>query len=141
MLKPLDLFSTYRFRVEIDHIAEAYFSECSGLQIETEVFEWEEGGLNRKVRLSGRPKYTNLVLKRGVGTSELWDWFYQVLSGTPKRREITIVLHGYPGDHVLRWKVTEALPIKWTGPTLKTGANEIAIETLELIHNGLMPAT
>lgn len=134
-----NVYSTYRFSVEIDSINEAAFSECAGLTIETEVFEWEEGGLNsHKHRLPGRTKLVNLVLKRGIATATLWQWYDTVINGQKMaRRNLSIVLYGYAGVAEVRWRVTDALPIKWIGPTFKTGANETAVETIELIHHGL----
>jgi phage tail-like protein len=133
------VYSAYRFWVEIDKLAEAMFSECSGLQAETEVFEWEEGGLNSyKHRLPVRTKYPNLVLKRGIATMKLWEWYQQLINGTMERRNLAIVLYGYTGEPEVRWSVTGALPIKWTGPTFKSGAAEAAIETFELVHQGFV---
>jgi phage tail-like protein len=140
MVNPHPLYNPGLFAVEIDQITEATFAECSGLQIETEVFEWEEGGNNNgKVRLAGRTKYSNLVLKRGLASFELWDWYQKVVVGTPERRTIGIVLYNPKdkGVEPLRWSITGALPIKWVGPTLKAGATEVAIETLEVVHHGL----
>jgi phage tail-like protein len=135
------VYSAYRFWVEIDKLAEAMFSECSGLQAETEVFEWEEGGLNGyKHRLPVRTKFPNLVLKRGIVTPQLWEWYAKVINGTPERRSLAIVLYGYAGQPEVRWNVTGALPIKWAGPTFKSGATEAAVETLELVHQGFARA-
>lgn len=134
-----DVYAAYRFYVELDGIAEASFSECSGLQAETEVFEWEAGALNdHKIRLPGRTKYPNLVLKRGIATAKLWEWYYQVITGDKfQRKTCSIVLYGYAGMPEVRWSVAGALPIKWAGPALKSGATEAAVETFELIHHGL----
>lgn len=132
-----DVYSTYRFWVEIDGITEAAFSECSGLQAETEVFEWPEGGLNTYVhRLPGRTKYANILLKRGVATAAIWDWYCTNMQGNITRRTLAIVLGGYAGATAVRWNIEDALPVKWTGPTLKADANETAVETIELAHHG-----
>jgi phage tail-like protein len=134
-----NVYSAYRFWVEIDGITEAAFSECSGLSVETEIFEWEEGGLNsHKVRLPGRAKFPNLVLKRGIATANLWEWYAESLKPTPKlkRRTLSVILYGYAGVKEVRWNLTNALPIKWAGPTFKTGSSEAAVETMELIHDG-----
>ena len=84
-----DVYSSYRFWVEIDGLTEGAFSECTGLQVETEVFEWEEGGLNQfKYRLPGRMKFTNLTLKRGIATADLWKWYAEGVEGKIQRRKI-----------------------------------------------------
>jgi phage tail-like protein len=132
-----DVYSSYRFWVEIDGLTEGAFSECTGLQVETEVFEWEEGGLNQfKYRLPGRMKFTNLTLKRGIATADLWKWYAEGSAGKIQRRTLSIVLYGYEGRPEIRWNVTDALPVKWVGPALKTGANEAAVESIELLHHG-----
>jgi phage tail-like protein len=132
-----DVYSAYRFWIEIDMVTEAAFSECSGLQAETEIFEWEEGGQNAyKYRLPGRVKYPNLVLKRGIASSDLWSWYHKTIQGTIQRRNVSIVLYGYDGKREVRWNIAEALPVKWTGPTFKAGSTEAAVETIELLHHG-----
>jgi phage tail-like protein len=132
------VYSTYRFWVEIKGITEAAFSECSGLSVESDIFEWEEGGLNEyRRRLPGRAKFQNLVLKRGIAQPDLWEWYYGVITGTKvQRQECSIILVGYAGMSEARWDIVGALPIKWIGPTFKTGANEAAVETVELVHHG-----
>jgi phage tail-like protein len=132
-----DVYSVYRFCVEIEGLTEATFSECTGLQAEIEIFEWEEGGLNEyKHRLPGRTKYSNLTLKHGIATKELWDWCYDCIQGKVQRRGLSVILYGYDAMPKVRWDVTGALPIKWAGPTFKSGAAEAAVETLELAHHG-----
>lgn len=138
-----DLYTTYRFWVEIDQIAEAAFSECTGLQVELEIFEWEEGGENGyRHRLPARAKLSNIVLKRGIASLDLWRWFADTLPADGRavrvqRRGLAIVLCGYAGMPEVRWNIKDALPIKWVGPSLKTGSGEVAVETVELAHHGL----
>src|SRR5690349_2935179 len=132
-----DIYSTYRFWVEIDSINVAGFTECSGLQVETEIFEWEEGGCNNyKHRLPGRTKFSNLVLKRGIATVDLWNWYQDCINGNIDRRHLSVVLYGYAGMPEIRWNIIEALPVKWVGPTFKTGATEAAVQSMDLMHHG-----
>lgn len=136
-----DPYSLHRFWVEIQGMAGAFFNECSGLQAEVEVEEWKEGGLIGQVhRFPGRVKsFPNLVLKRGLATSDLWDWYYKVAGGRKgqiERQNMTIVLKGTDDMPLVRWEIIQALPIKWAGPTLKGGGGEIAFETVEFIHQG-----
>jgi phage tail-like protein len=139
MSNPPGIYTAYRFWVEFKGVTEAAFSECSGLQAETEIFEWEEGGWNaHKHRLLGRRKYSNIVLKRGIATKELLDWYHKYQVGQEyKRLELSIILYGYTGNPELRWNVVGALPVKWVGPTFKSGSTEVAVETFELAHHGL----
>lgn len=136
-------YSTYRFWVEMKGITEGAFAECSGLDSELEVEEWKEGGVNDYVhRFPGRLKLgTNIVLKRGLATAELWQWYYDVVQGKVthgkiKRQNFSIILYGYDAAPQIRWDVTGALPVKWTGPSFKADGNDVAVESIELIHQG-----
>ncbi len=140
-----DPYSGHRFWVEIDGIHEAVFTECSGLTSEVEVEEWKEGGQNEYIhRLPGRVKsFPNLVLKRGLATAELWDWYRNVAAGRRggiTRRSITVTLTGTNDMAVVRWEIEGALPIKWSGPSFKSGAGEVAVESVEFIHTGFKRA-
>jgi phage tail-like protein len=115
-----------------------WFSECSGLAVEYEVMEYQEGGENTFVhRLRGRAKYPNLVLKRGVTyESALLDWFLDCQTQA-KRAQIDVTLLGPGKAYVRSWSFWDAFPVKWTGPTLNAGSSSIATETLEIAHHGL----
>lgn len=133
------------FFVEIQGILVAGFSECSGLSIETEVFEYSEGGLNTYThKLPVRTKYSNITLKRGIDPGQdLLRWYLESIDGVPnKRKNISIILYGevnkQPLQVVRKWDLMDAYPIKWTGPDLKADAGAIAIETLEFAHHGLV---
>jgi phage tail-like protein len=130
----------FRFKIEIDGILEAGFSEVSGLQIETEFEEFNEGGLNEFThRFPKKIKYPPLVFKRGlIKSNELWLWYQNFMLGKIKRKDGSIVLYHHDGVTELgRWNFEKAYPIKWVGPQLSATKSEIAIETLEIVHNGL----
>jgi phage tail-like protein len=134
-----DPFLGFRFRVEVDSVIQAGFSECSGLQAETEVEEVREGGLNDYVhKLPKGSKHVNLTLKRGLTDSDvLWNWYQDVMSGKKgQRKMVHVVLQDITGQEVWRWSFREAYPVKWTGPDLKADGSAVAIETLELAHHG-----
>ncbi len=116
-----------------------YFSECSGLSLEYEIEEYKEGGENRFVhRLQGRLKYPNLVLKRGVTYEDaLLKWFF-LAQKREDRPTITVTLTGPDHEPVRKWAFVEAIPVKWTVPTLNAGSNNVATETLEIAHNGFV---
>jgi phage tail-like protein len=140
-----DPYSAHRFWVEIDGINEAVFTECTGLTSEVEVEEVKEGGQNEYIhRLPGRVKsFPNLVLKRGLATGELWDWYKDIASGRKggvERRSITVTLTGANDMALVRWEIEGALPIKWTGPSFKSGSGEVAVESVEFIHTGFKRA-
>ncbi len=130
-----------RFYVEIDGINQAIFTEVGGLQVETTLQEYEEGGNNGFVhRLPGRTKVGNLTLKRGMTASnELFLWLMQVTQGNIKRKNVSVVLYDTTGTAILRWNFQNAYPVKWTGPQFTAANAVMAIETIELTHEGLKP--
>ena len=133
-----DPLFAFRFKVEIDSLIEAGFSECAGLQVETEVEEIQEGGVNELVhRLPKGSKYTNLTLKHGIPTSDvLWQWHKDVVQGKVKRKMVNVLLLDNQGQEQWRWTFKNAYPVKWIGPDLKADNSAIALETLELVHDG-----
>jgi phage tail-like protein len=141
--RPNDPLGNFRFTLHIDRIVAAGFAECSGLQRETKVFEYKEGGNNQAaLKFPETTTYGNITLKRGVSTStnELFDWHTEVVTGDLNRktdaRKVAIVLNNEHGDPIRTWNLVRAFPIKWVGPDLKAIANEVAIETLEIAHEG-----
>lgn len=134
-----DPYRAFRFRIEIDGISVAHFSEISGLQAETETEPYEEGGVNDFVhQLPKRTKYPHITLKRGItDVEELWRWHQDVVSGKFKRKNGSIVLLNAAGDDTWRWNFEKAFPVKWTGPELRSDSATIAFEAVELAHNGI----
>jgi phage tail-like protein len=133
-----DPFHGFNFRVEIDGVTVAAFTECSGLASETEVVEYREGGDFRIRKLPGLTKYTNIVLKRGLTLDRtLWEWREAIVNGRADRRNGSVILMDAERNEVARWNFHEAWPAKWVGPELDARSNDVAIETLELAHEGL----
>lgn len=134
-----DPVGNFRFWVEIDGINIAGFTEVSGLQIETEMEEYREGGVNSYVHYFPKAtKYPRLVLTKGITkTSDLWDWYMDIVSGTITRKSGSVVLMSNAGYEMYRWNFFNAFPAKWVGPTLKSNSNEVAVEKLEIVHSGL----
>jgi phage tail-like protein len=134
-----DPYSAFNFLVEIDGVTVAGFSEVSGLTTETDVIEYRTGSediTNRK--LPGLRKYTNIALKRGYTDSkELWEWRKKVINGQTERQSGAIVLLNEGREPALRWNFREGWPCKWEGPAFNAKNNEVAIETLEISHEGL----
>lgn len=139
--RPLDKdpYIGFRFRVEIDHILVGAFSEVSGLQVEVDVHEYREGGLNEYPhKLAGSIKYPNLILKHGLMEAKaLWEWQQQIVQGNIQRNNGAIILMDQAGDEKWRWNFRAAYPVRWSGPDLRAGTAEVALETLELSHRGL----
>ena len=140
-VKQRDPYVHLRFSIQIGQVDVALFSECSALTIENEVFEYQEGGLNSYThKLPTRTKYGNVTLKRGLDDSQhLHAWFMQISSGRIKRENLSLVLHDATGKEVRRWDLQNAYPCKWTGPDLRADAGAVAVETVELAHEGLIP--
>jgi len=128
----VDPYKNFRFLVQIDGIAQAGSSECSGFGSEVEVIEYREGGEPTAVRkLPGRAKFPNITLKWGVSASrELYDWHRAVLQGQIQRKTGVIILLDDSGAQAVRWVFTNAWPSKWEGPDLCAKGNDVAIETL-----------
>jgi phage tail-like protein len=135
-----DPYLGFNFLVEIEGILAGGFSECSGLQVETETFEYREGGQNEYAhRFAGPTKYPPLILKHGLTPIDgLWAWHQEVaLSQKVSRRNGTIYLLNKQQVPVLWWDFKEAFPVKWTGPELRADSSSVAIESVELSHRGL----
>jgi phage tail-like protein len=134
-----DPYRDFNFLVEIDGVTGAGFSEVSGLQTETEVFEYREGGLNTYIhKLPTQTKYSNIILKRGVTDSaELWQWQNKAAQGKVERKSGSIILLNERREEKVRWNFREGWPTKWVGPDLKADGKEVAIEILEIAHEGI----
>ena len=133
-----DPYPSFRFSVEIDGINEAGFSEVSSINIQTEVEEQKEGGVNSFVyKLPKQTKYDDIKLKRGMTNSTaLYDWYMDVVKGKIRLEEIAIVLYDIKGEEVKRWTFQKAFPIKWTGSDLNATNGNIFFESIEFAHNG-----
>ena len=116
--------------------------EVSGLEAEIVVIEHREGGDPEATprKMPGMRKFGNIVLKRGLvaGDNEFFEWFNSTQLSTAQRRDIVINLLNENHEPVIVWKVKNAWPVKLQSADLKSDANEVAIETLELAHEGLV---
>ncbi|RIK46306.1 MAG: hypothetical protein DCC58_03585 [Chloroflexi bacterium] len=130
----------------IDRLATAGFSECSGLESTIDVEEYREGGNNSAVlKFPTRAVTSPIQLKRGVGErADLWVWHNGFMLGRGQRRDGLIVLQNESREPVKIWAFYRGIPTKYRGPTLAASQNEVAIEELEITHEGLAlvsPAT
>lgn len=124
------------FDITIERQSLGGFSECSGIQWETETQDYLEGGQNSFVwKFPTRTKQSNLSLKRGIVGRMLWDWYWQVVQGRISLRTAGIVMHDPTRKSVVSaWEFYEVFPCKWIGPQLNAGQNSVAVETLELCY-------
>ncbi|MGH9891661.1 MAG: phage tail protein [bacterium] len=135
----VDPYRGYRFRIEIDGIDRGGFREASGLDATQDPIEYREGTEPLTARkLPGLNKYSNISLKRGItDDAKLWEWRKKAIDGTVERKNGSIILMDDAGEEKLRWNFREGWATKWTGPTFNATGNEVAIETLEIAHEGL----
>lgn len=139
-----DPFASCHFLMESNGLIQAGFSECTGLNSETNIIEYREGNDDNSARkLIGLNKFGNITLKRGVGLGhQIFEWRRMVTepSDDPTReprRNVSIILLDEKRSEKVRFNLKNAWPSKWVGPDFKAAANEIAIEQLELCHEGV----
>jgi phage tail-like protein len=138
----VDPFGAFCFEVRVDQITLGGFSECGGLQREVEVQDYPEGGLNAYLhKLPVRVKQNPITLKRGIADRTLWDWHDELANGIVRRRNGAVVLRDPSGDGVVaEWRFERAYPVKWVGPTLNATQNQVAVEQVDLVYEGLTRA-
>lgn len=131
----------FHFQVQWDSETSIGFTEVSGLDVETEVIEYRDGSSKEynKVKMPGMQKFSNITMKRGTfkGVNEFYNWWNTVKLNTIERRNITIQLLNEEHEPVVTWKVKNAWPTKVQSTDLKSDGNEVAIETMEIVHEGL----
>jgi phage tail-like protein len=135
-----DPLRNFRFRLEIGGIDQAGFSEVSGFDITVDPIDYREGTDPTHVRKqSGLTKYGNVTLKWGITDSmELYQWHRDVVNGKIERQNVAIVLMDEAGaESVGRWEIVEAWPSKYDPMDLNAKGNDVAIETLELVNEGV----
>ncbi len=140
MIANLDPAVSLRFKVVIDAHDLGTWTKCEGLSVEFELQDYKEGGENTYVhRLPGRAKYQNLKLTRPVDvTSVRVALWLATLPATVRRSTAHIALLDPQSKPLAHWNLEGVYPVRWTGPSLDTSANQIASESLELAHNGFL---
>ena len=117
------------------------FQEVNGLDIQSEEIKYRHGDSPEfsVIKMPGMKKVGNITMKKGVfkGDNKFWDWFKDIKMNTIKRLPVTISLLDEGGNATMVWTLTNAWPTKITGTDLKSEGNEVAIETIEIVHEGL----
>lgn len=117
------------------------FQEVSGLDVQAEEIKYRHGDSKdfSPIKMPGLKKYGNVTMKKGVfkADNKFWDWFNQIKMNTIKRVPVTISLLDEAGAPTMVWTLQNAWPTKVTGTDLKAEGNEVAVETIELVHEGL----
>jgi phage tail-like protein len=140
-----DPYPVYNFELVVTGISDdgravrGSFAEVGGLEVDLSPIEYRNGSEDTTVRkIAGLKKFTPVTLKRGlIGDLALWNWVVAGMNGRVQRTEAAIVLLDEERREVTRWNLRRVWPSKWTGPGLNAKNNEIAMETLELCHEGL----
>jgi phage tail-like protein len=134
-----DPYGWANFLVEIEGLATTGFHSVAGLDAHIEVEEYREGA-DRGVRKEpGIVTYGNLVLTRGVtDDSELYEWWRSGANGEVDRRNLAVVLLDRRRDAVARWNVSAAWPVRYAVSPFDSGSDDIALEILELAHEGIV---
>lgn len=124
----------------INDVALGGFSECTGLEMLLDVEEYREGGRNGEVlQFPTRVKWGKITLKKGFASSgDLWSWHYGFAEGQGKRRDGVIALMNSMHIPVQAWYFRRGLPVRYVAPALNASQNAVAIESIEIVHEGLM---
>lgn len=138
-------YRNYKFLVEIDGFASAGFSKCSGLDFETEVTEYREGGENTRMRrLPGHNKFSPIVLERGATANlDMWNWSKAVraygglVTSNPVKKTMSIVLIGTNGARLREWTAVECWPSKWEMGEFDGKSNDVLLERITIQHEGV----
>ena len=116
------------------------FSECSGLEMSMQPEEFKEGGNNGFIhKFPARVTWSNIILKKGVGAgTALWDWQYGFAVGKGRRRDgVIMLLTDFKQVPNNIWYFRRGLPVKYTGPAMNATQNSVAIEAIEIAHEGI----
>lgn len=130
----------FHFQVEWGG-AKIGFTEVTGLEVSTEVIEYRDGASPEyhKIKMPGMQKFSNITMKRGTfqGDNDYYNWWNTVALNTIERRNVIISLLNENHEPVVVWKIKNAWPVKVQSTDLKADGNEVAIESIELAHEGL----
>ena len=134
-----DPYAGYNFYIEWSGVIHAGFRECSGLDSTQEAGTYREGTDPMTMRkLPGLVTYANITLQRGItNNDELYKWRQNIVSGVTDRREVSIVLLDDQAQEKIRWNLTNCWPTSWKAPGLNATTNDVAIESLEIVHEGI----
>lgn len=130
----------FHFQVKWDD-AEVAFQEVSGLDMEAQPIEYRAGNnpVFAPVKMPGLQKFGNITMKKGVFIKDnaLFDWFKDIKMNVIKRKAVTISLLDESHAPTMVWKLKNAFPTKITGTDLKADGNEVAVESIEIVHEGM----
>jgi phage tail-like protein len=135
-----DPYFGYNFAVELDGITRMGFKGCAGLDSSTTSTKYREGTDTSLAQreLPSLLNHSAITLTRGITDDRaLWDWRNDIAQGKGTRHDISIILRSDVGEEKIRWNLKNAFPTKWSGPGFDATGDAVAIETLELTHEGV----
>jgi phage tail-like protein len=141
--KYCDPYHALRFRIEIDGLQRGGFREASGLDATNEVVQYREGNEADLTvhKLPGLTTYSNIVLKGGLTDDHtFYDWKQTTVKGKTERKNGSIILLDDAGDEKIRWNFHRGWITKWSGPAFNATSNDVAIESIEIAHEGVVLA-
>lgn len=133
----------YQFELDLAGMVVGYFMDVSGIGSENEVVEHkvvDKAGREKVQMIPGRIKWERVVLKRGITDSmQMWDWRQMVVDGKigEARKPVSIKMYDRNYELMAQWDLEFAWPSKISGPSIKSDGNEVALEELTLVHEGL----
>lgn len=132
-------YAKFRYKVEIDGLEAGGFSEASGFDASIDVIEYREGDMvQTPMKLPGLKKYGNITLKQGVADSMvMYEWMIAGVEGEVERKTITITILDDTETATASWQVINAWPAKYTAPDFNALTSEVAIESIEIAHEGM----
>lgn len=138
MTRAPDPWAGFSFVVEKDGTQLGGFSQVGGLERETQVEEFREGGVNDfHHQLVTGTKQPNLALKRGLADADLWRWHEDVIGGDISRSTISVIVRTRNGGEALRWVFADAYPVKWSASDLDASSSAVVVESVEFAHRGV----
>jgi len=135
----IDPFRAYNFKLIVPGVAEAHFTECSGLAARVTPITYKEGGTTQPHRIPGPVDFAEVTLRYGLTSSrQMWDWFLTAMTGKVQRQNVSIVVLDPDGvTPRVQWDLIRAWATEWRGAPLDALCAEIAIETVSLVYEGL----
>ena len=137
----------FHFSVDVqDVFKDVRFTEVSGLGSEHEIIEHKvvtDKGQEMVLKIPGRLKWENITLKRGItSTMDIWDWRKEIVDGgvDDNRHNGSITMFNQKLEPVAQWTFDNAWPSKVSGPSVKSDSNELGIEEMTLVHEGIVRA-
>lgn len=129
----------FRFKLEIDGLEAGGFSEVSGYDASVDVIEYREGDeVTTPRKLPGLTKYGNITLKQGASDSlVLFDWLNDISTGTIEMKTVTLTALDDEGNPSASWQIINAWPMRYQAPDFNGTGSEVAIETIEIAHEGM----